>query len=79
MSLQRSLDGYTSPCLAIAHLLKRRKCWNYLNSPYFFKTFLKFIFREGKGEREGQKHQCVVASHTPLTEDLACNPGTCPD
>ena len=26
-------------------------------------------------EREGEKHQCVVASHAPPTEDLAHNPG----
>ena len=31
------------------------------------------------GEREGEKHQCVVASHTPPTGDLAGNPGLCPD
>ena len=30
-------------------------------------------------EREGDKHQCVVAYHMPLTRDLACNPGMCPD
>ena len=30
-------------------------------------------------EREGEKHQCVVASHAPLTGDLACNPGMCPE
>ena len=30
-------------------------------------------------EREGEKHQCVVASHMPLTGDLARNPGMCPD
>ena len=29
--------------------------------------------------REGEKHQCVVARHTPPTRDLAHNPGTCPD
>ena len=29
-------------------------------------------------EREGEKHQCVVASHVPPTGDLACNPGMCP-
>ena len=29
--------------------------------------------------REGEKHQCVVASHAPPTGDLAHNPGTCPD
>ena len=45
--------------------------------------FLKilFIFRERgrEGEREGEKHQCVVASLLPPTEDLACNPGMYPD
>ena len=40
-----------------------------------------FIFRERgqEGEREGEKHQSVVASHTPPTGDLACNSGICPD
>ena len=40
-----------------------------------------FIPREkGKeGEREGEKHQCVVAFRTPATGDLALNPGVCPD
>ena len=37
-----------------------------------------FIFGEGKGEREGEKHQCVVASRTPPTGDLA-TPGVHPD
>ena len=32
-----------------------------------------------EGEREGEKHQCVVASHMPPNGDLAHNPGTCPD
>ena len=32
------------------------------------------MFRQGRGE----KHQCVVASCTPPTGDLACNPGMCP-
>ena len=32
-----------------------------------------------EGEREEEKHQCVVASHAPPTGDLACNPGMCPD
>ena len=31
------------------------------------------------GEREGEKHQCVVASHTPPTGNLTCNPGMYPD
>ena len=39
------------------------------------------MFREQgrEGEREGEKHQCVVTSHAPPTGDLACNPGLCPD
>ena len=43
--------------------------------------FLLFIFRQRgrEGEREGEKQQCVVASHVPQTGDLACNPGMCPD
>ena len=46
--------------------------WNHL----FFNSDLKkwfylFIFRErGRvGEKDGEKHQCVVASHMPHTED----------
>ena len=47
----------------------------------FFKIFYLFIFRERgrEGERKGEKHQCVVASHAPPTGDLACNPGRSPD
>ena len=43
----------------------------------FFKRFYLFIFR--LRWREGEKHQYVVASHTPHTRDPACNPGMCPD
>ena len=44
-----------------------------------FKKIL-FIFRErgGEGEREGEKHPCVVASHVTPTRNLAHNPGMCP-
>ena len=47
----------------------------------FFKRFYLFIVRDRKrdGEREGEKHQCVVASHVLPTGDLACNPGMYPD
>ena len=47
----------------------------------FFKRFYLFTFRErGRaGEREGEKHQCMVASPVPPTGDLARNPGMCPD
>ena len=38
------------------------------------------IFRgTGREGERGEKHQCVVASHVPLTGDLACNSGMCPD
>ena len=47
----------------------------------FFLRFYFFIFRERRreGEREGEKHPCVVDSHAPPTGDLAGNPGMCPD
>ena len=55
--------------------------------PQLVKTVFLFIFfkdlfildRGREGEREGEKHQCVVASHVPPTGDLAQNPGMCPD
>ena len=36
-----------------------------------------FIFKEKgrEGEREGEKHQCEVASCVSLTGDMAHNPG----
>ena len=47
---------------------------------FFLRSYL-FIFRDSRreGEREGEKHQCVVASHMPPTRDPAHNPGMCPD
>ena len=32
-----------------------------------------------EGEKEGEKHQCVVASCTPPTGDLVHNPDMYPD
>ena len=49
---------------------------------FFKKDFIYlFIFKERgrEGEQEGEKHQCVVASHAPPPGDLASNPGMCPD
>ena len=47
---------------------------------FSLKDFIYLCLERGReGEREGEKHQCVVASHTPPTGDLACNPGMCPD
>ena len=47
----------------------------------FFKGFIYLFFRERvrEGEREGEKHQCVVAPQKPPTGDLPCNPGMYPD
>ena len=47
----------------------------------FFLRFYLFTFREKgrEGEREGEKHQFVVASCMSPTGDLACNPDMCPD
>ena len=46
--------------------------------PYF--SFYLFILERGReGEREGEKYQCVVASHVPLVGDLVHNRGLCPD
>ena len=38
-----------------------------------------FIQTGREREREGEKHQCVVASCVSPTGDLACNAGMCPD
>ena len=48
---------------------------------FFFKIFIYFIFRwRGReGEREGEKHQCVVASCMPPTEVMAHNREMCSD
>ena len=52
-----------------------------------FLVFKNILFSERgrEGEREGEKHQCVVAScvsapapHPTPTGDLACHPGMCP-
>ena len=52
-----------------------------LTNTVFFKRFYLFIFRQRgwQGEREGETHQCVVASSVPSTWDLTHNPGMCPD
>ena len=41
--------------------------------------FYLFLERGREREREGEKKQCVVVSHTPPTGDLARNSGMCPD
>ena len=48
---------------------------------YLFIFKILFISREKEREREkdGEIYQCVVASHVPLTGDLARNPGMSPE
>ena len=54
---------------------------NFIVYKVYFHFFICFIFRKrGKeAERGGKKHQCVVASRTIPTGDLASNPGMCPE
>ena len=47
---------------------------------FFFKDFIYLFLEKGReGEREGEKHQCVIASHVFPFGDLAPKPGMCPD
>ena len=47
---------------------------------YIFKDLINLFLDRGEGrEKEGEKHQCVVASCIPPTEDLVHNPDMCPD
>ena len=41
-------------------------------------VFIYFLKRGREGEREGKKHQCVVASGMPPIGDLTRHPGMCP-
>ena len=51
-----------------------------LSSPSLKKSFIYLFLERGEGREKGaEKHQCVVASCAPSTEDLAHNPGMCPD
>ena len=57
--------------------------WYYFDLYFFLRFYLFFVFRERgrEEEREGEKHQRVVAfcAPPPSTGDQACNPGMCPD
>ena len=46
------------------------------NTNYFFRFIYLFIFRQRgrEGEREGEKSQCVVASHAPPAGHLGLQP-----
>ena len=54
--------------------------WFHSLSKYlFFKKDSIYLFLERGEGREGEKHQCVIASCVPPTGDLDCNPGMYPD
>ena len=46
---------------------------------WLFKKYFIYFYRGREGEREVEKHQCLVASCMPSTGDLAHNVGMCPD
>ena len=47
---------------------------------FFFKDFIYLFLEIVEGrKKEVEKHQCVVASHSAPTGDLAHSPGMCPD
>ena len=54
---------------------------NIIGYIFFIKDFYLLICgeRNREGEREGEKHQYMVASHPPPTGEPAHNPGKCPD
>ena len=51
----------------------------YIGIIIFKKILFIFSERKGEGEREGEKHQCVVVSHVPPTGHLTNSPGMCPN
>ena len=55
--------------------------WCPKNTGFKEKIFYLLIFRQKgrEGDREGEKHQCVVASHMLPIWELPGNPGMCPD
>ena len=59
------------PSLSLKSFFKNQTLFLFI----YFKIFYLFLFRRRgrEGERE-EKHQRVVASRTPPTGDLACNP-----
>ena len=67
-------------CLMLSCCNLENLLFIYLLLKFLRKDFIySFLERGREGEREGEKHQCVVASHTPPTGDLAHNPGMSPD
>ena len=53
--------------------------WKFYFIYLFKKSFIHLFLEKGSEKERGEKHQCVVASHTPIPTpgDLASNPGMC--
>ena len=50
-----------------------------LKKNFFLRFYLLYFLERGEEwKREGEKHQCVVASRVLPIGDLANNPGMCP-
>ena len=58
--------------------LKKKNIYIYIYTHTFIYLFI-FRQRGREGERQAEKHQCVVVSSAPPPGDLAHNPGMCPD
>ena len=48
---------------------------SFISNFFFFSLFKDFIISREGGEKEGEKHQCVVASCAPSPADPARDPG----
>ena len=72
-------NGHRAHASSLIHSSKMAFFFFFFFKQVFFR-FRLFIFKERgrEGEREGEKHQCVVASRAPSTGYLAWNPGMCP-
>ena len=77
MAVVQKRTAFYSKVKAISGFKKLHS--NLFSCNVFFFTVYLFMFREREQEREGEKHQCVVASHASPVGDLALNLGMCPD
>ena len=67
------------PIIPIVPILKTKTTVSFFFFPFFKDFIYLFLEKRREGEREGEKQQCVVASHALPSGDPACNPGMCPD
>ena len=80
--MKNTVDYHLTTLLLQAHLiLLGFTLLGFTDVAFLKNIFLIYLFLERgrEGEREGEKHQCVVVFQAPATGDLAHNPGICPD